>query len=374
MRAALLMAALVLGAGQVTAQVTDFPVEVATKTTELSAAEVRQIDEFVAQLVPSLSSDSQSTRKSARQRLRQPLLYEGVSVSFRLAYSAKLTPALRTIINSDNAEAKLQAFILVGEMATAQSADLAAGQLSHPETWVRYQAAFALGLTFRAIATHNPAITPDQTERLVWALGDRIKSGGKTDPINKGAGPFRFAVDSGSEETDPVVIDRIVRSIGAAAAIGDFGNVRSAAINALTVKMAQRMRTQEGRAGDPAIVETVMRAAEAVQGAFEVHTNDPLTNEALDNAAAFGVDCVAYAVALGEGDLSESAAQLCTLGENVAYYARQARLMTRPENYRVNEAVGRGNFSDARTRLGQLVRDVTDERTFGFKAGRFDFR
>lgn len=349
----------------------DLPAELVLKPTSLTAPERTRVRALVDEAIPLLTSNSAASIKRGRAALRKPLVNPAVSVSFRLAYSESLSPALEQVLRSDDTVARVNALRIAGEVATERAAQLAVRALDDPDATVRYTAAYAMGLTFTAIQNTTPAMTQDQATRLIRALGARL-----------------------AVERDAFVLDRIIRSLGAAARIRRerMDQLRPHAIDEICEQVGSRMR----QADEPVsardltpLIQMYLRAAEVVQQEFIA--GDRLPESTMIKAGGFGGDALAFVARrlndqrTGEQTQDQPDAQtiqrqhkllvaLAITGEAVTFFARSQLDPEHPHaNYRIAEALSTGDAGAYQRDLAKLIGPGGDltKPPFGFDPARF---
>lgn len=354
------------------AQVIEIPPETIRNAGQLTPAQEKDVRDYIGQFGPMLGSETPAERSQARQALRRPLTDTQITVSFRLVYGAHLSPVLREWVRSAKPEAIGAALMLSGELATYDAAQIAVGELAGADPVARYQAAFALGMTFRTLVRFAPAMTAENATALANAAGQRIafSSGTTSESMDRyaaGAKAGPEEIDPAREETDPWVLDRLVRTLGAASELGlgdaKYLDARAAALRQLASKMAVRIRTEPALKGDAATRQVLTRAAEVLQSAFSQRVAPP--DDIARLAAAYGWDCLNFASAALASERDEttraSLIQLATLGENITVFARGTLAPTqRIENFRAAEALATGaGFADRLRQVRDaLVRDA----------------
>ncbi|MBX3364819.1 MAG: hypothetical protein KF866_08655 [Phycisphaeraceae bacterium] len=349
----------------VTAQFDDIPAGIIRERAALNPQQRAQIQAYINAHAPLLGSDKPAERSAARVNLRRPLMDSEVSVSFRIDYSADLTPRLRELIRRQNRESSVAAILLAGELATFEAAQLAVSELSNTDPIIRYQAAYAIGLTLNTAARRSPAMTADQCMALVTALGQRIKflpnpdaGADEADPFPSGS-PQPVAVDPQREETDPWVLDRIMRSL-AAAMEGDsatFEPVRRKATRVLCSKTIARMRTEQAAAADAMVLEVLLRGVQTIERSFLTATHDRQT---LQLIIALGADALRYVAAVSrtipaDDPRRELLLRLTSAGENTVQFVRGQIDGRNPENFEITKALTDGNQQDFRRRVDRLI-------------------
>jgi len=344
------------------AQLRELPSAIVTKPGALSADEIEQVREFAQSNIELLMSEEPETRLRARRALRDAATAQNASVAFRIEFGKAARGPLAGVVRDGDSQSKLLALHVAGHIGTEPCARIAADALDHDDPIVRYSAALALGLTNRGLLGDDAAITPDQALQLNERLADRI-------------GP----------ETDMWVLDRVVRSLGAAAELTNsrFLPVGIRAMDLLATRLGERLRA----AGEPGAVsleelEAMIRAADTILRSFQ--RGQRLPPETIRRAAGFGGDALAF---VARSLRSQSAddrrlvrlQQLARTGENITFFARSVHPESDEVSVRNLQIASRlvqdrdvQGFLDALDALlgpeGYLTR-----RPFGFRADRFAF-
>lgn len=324
------------------------------KTTELTQDEVRQVRAYVGEHLPRLSAANIEQRRIARRELRRPLTNRRVTVSFRIAYSAELVRDLRRLANGDDPGVATVALLMAGELATTPASQVAVDRLGSDDEVIRYSAASALGETLRVAADGAPAINEQQLNTLVGRLGDRLR-----------------------DEENPVVLDRVIRSIGAAATNQrrDHATLRNNATRLLGERLAERVREAPAQNRGPEMELSMLRGAETV---FSSVNRGTLSPEALRASGLFSGQLIAYAerrIAAGNlaGEDAERLSQIVGTAENVIVFSWS--LLDPRANRRefgLREAVG-GGLDRFRTAADAVIgaEGVLVRPPFEFRADQF---
>ncbi len=327
-----------------------------SKATELTRDEVRQVQTYISEHLPRLTAQSIDHRRVARRELRRPLTSRQVTVSFRLAYSSQLVPELRRLADHQDPGVATVALLLAGELATSPASQLAIDRLGSEDQTVRFAAAGSLGEALRVAAEGAPAMNEQQLTNLVNRLGERLQ-----------------------REENPLVLDRVIRSIGAGATNQrrEFANLRNAATRILGERLAERVRNAEAQRPDAEMEQTMLRGAETV---FSSVNRGTLSPEALRAAGQLSGQLIAYAarrVNAGRLDAEEvqRLQQIVGTSENVIVFSWSLLNPNAPRRqFGLRDAMG---AEDRRDRFGtaadQLIgpQGVLVRPPFEFSPGQF---
>lgn len=338
------------------AQADQLPSSLTNKPGAITSAEQSAIQQFVDRNIPRLTAADPNERQAGARALRQPLLDQNVSVSFRLAYGQAIRQPLRDVIRSDDEQSRVLALLIAGQVATEPCARLAVEVLEDENPVIRYAAATALGMTNASVAARTPAIRQEQLVSLLRSLGERVVA-----------------------EQDPWVLERVIRSLAAAVPVGatNFELVSPAALSEIAVRTSERL----SQAGDAELslgmLQMVLRSAETLQRAFE--DQRALPSDTVRQAAGLGADALVFvARRLKEDGLSPAEVELLTqiavAGENVTFFAR-GKTGAAVENYRIAQQLVDGNRPEFLARLPRLVgpSGPMTQAPFNFQADRFRF-
>lgn len=340
------------------AQVDQLPPSLTNKPGGITPAEQTTIQEFVDRHIPRLTAADPDNRQGGARALRQPLLDENVSVSFRLAYGQAIRQPLRDVIRSSDEQSRVLALLIAGQVATEPCARLAVEVLEDENPVIRYAAATALGMTNASVAARTPAIRQEQLVALLRSLGERVVA-----------------------EQDPWVLERVIRSLAAAVPVGasNFETVSPAALSEIAVRTSERLSNanSDDTALSLGMLQMVLRSAETLQRAFE--DQRALPADTVRQAAGLGADALVFvARRLKEDGLSPAEVELLTqiavAGENVTFFAR-GKSGAAVENYRIAQQLVDGNRPEFLARLPRLVgpSGPMTQAPFNFQADRFRF-
>ncbi|MCC5785982.1 MAG: hypothetical protein JJU33_04695 [Phycisphaerales bacterium] len=328
-----------------------------SKPSELTQDEVRQVRTYVNEHLPRLTAENIDHRRAARRELRRPLTARGVTVSFRLAYSSQLVPELRRLADNEDRGVATIALLLAGELATSPAAQLAIERLASEDEVVRYAAASSMGETLRVAAEGAPAMNEQQLTNLVNRLGERLQS-----------------------EENPLVLDRVIRSIGAGATNQrrEFANLRNAATRLLGDRLAERVQNADAARPNAEMELSMLRGAETV---FASVNRGALSPEALRASGLLSGQLIAYAdrrLNAGGGlnsDEVQRLQQIVGASENVVVFA-WSLLDPRAQRrqFGLRDAMGaEGRRDRFRTAADQVIgaQGVLVRPPFEFSTGQF---
>ncbi len=144
-----LLAAIALGASA-SAQVQPLDdAVISARSLNRGSQERQQVDDFVEALAGDLESAEPRIRQRARDRLLAPLQMPDASNAFRLAYSAALSPDLKSLASSSDPGVAMCALALAGSMGTESGATVLRDAIqSEQPAAIRYAAARGLGDMF----------------------------------------------------------------------------------------------------------------------------------------------------------------------------------------------------------------------------------
>ncbi len=230
MKTLVLAAALVVGgfygAPAVRAQVAQPPDAAVAAADSLSAAQVEQMQAFVAARGSGLASDAAEIKRT-RDDLLRPLQGSRVSVAFRLEYAKQIAPALEKAASSGTEQQVVNALRIAGELAAPRGMGLLTKALADARPAVRYGAAFGIARFLDASGRTGPAASPDQLADLTKALTVQARA-----------------------EKDPLVFDGLVLGLAAAVKVPESAvkGLRAPAMTALA-KVGEDRAKALGAAG-----------------------------------------------------------------------------------------------------------------------------
>jgi hypothetical protein len=206
-----------------------------------------QVEQYVGDLLPKLSSDDATEIKQARDRLLEPLRDRTASVAFRRLYADLMGAELAKLAAGERDVAAANAMRIAGELATTESADLLVGRLTDNRASMRLMAAAQLGRLFDTVGRSDgqPAMRPDSVTDLVNRLG-------------------KAAVGESSE----TVLDAMVRAMRAATMITrpGFEGTRAATFRAMCQALSNKAKAL-GQT-DMGVLPALLRAQTACRDAL----------------------------------------------------------------------------------------------------------
>ncbi len=294
-----------------------------------------------------------------------------VSVAFRVEVGTSLLPIITPLTKDTRDIVAINALRLAGELATANSLQVALDALGDSRPSVRYAAAFAVGRSFDAVGRFDPAVLPQQINQAI----DRLTE---------------FA----SKETDPGVADGTLIALSSGVGISNarvkeqFQNTRSKALIGVA-RLGRVFAERLGKAEQPeagaanaapsadAWLPLVVRATTIGRAALTERNRQgqiDLTPEATTEIAGLAGD-VASAVARvlkqpsrpPSGSLEQAAA------------AAQASLsvivgerLGRAEDFQLAKAANAGDAALAKTEADRIIAKLVAE-PFKLAPDRFKF-
>ncbi len=170
----MLAACVALCVAPAVAQIGSLPQELIRKTGQLSAAEIEQVNTFVAPLLTDLGQSDALARSRSRASLTEPLKTAGVSVAFQQAYSTAVSPVLGPLVVSDDAAIRIAAIDVAGALGTVEGWQLVSPHMADDQPGVRMATAVACRSLLEAAAKRSPAINSSATASIIDALGQRL--------------------------------------------------------------------------------------------------------------------------------------------------------------------------------------------------------
>jgi hypothetical protein len=279
--------------------------------------QTQAIADYVRRNSGNLGGDDPLLIRRDRAALLSPLLDSAATVPFRLEYARALLPVVEPLTSHENEIVAINALVIVGEVATAQSVDVVMRALASPRPSVRYQAAYAIRRTFETLAAlPAPTIRDDQAADALRRSAARLIA-----------------------EEDALVADALTLALLQA---GKRNEYRSQALAALSGAVSARAKSLSTAAPEEG-VQVLMRAAVGVRDALAGARTGQLSAEAIRQAAEMGGNIIAYcaravqtrSLPMAERGKPEFAAReahssMATTGENIVLLAVQLQGTTPP--------------------------------------------
>lgn len=225
----------------------------------------------VEALVGQLASGEPEMIRAARRRLLEPLDRTDLSARERIAYGDVVVPALARLMASESRELVLaNALRVAGSLGTESGVGLIRPFLSDERTAVRFAAAYGVTQTFEALKGSSPALPVEAVMRLV----DDVAA-------------------SADAESDPLVLDAMVRALIAASelpGVGAYARVRNHALGVLADVGGRRARALGGEHNDPRHLLPLQRVGQALRNALVDHANRPIDEATARRAAGYAGD------------------------------------------------------------------------------------
>ncbi len=282
------------------------------RVAQLSAEHATLLQQFVRENSGNLSSDNPDLIRRNRAALLEPLADEQASPAFRLKYSEILMPLISPLATNKAEIVVINALVIAGDLATAQSTDLLKTATSADKPAVRYQAAYGLRRTFEALAT-MPTLTmrPDQAEDAINTLSTRMGT-----------------------ERDALVLDGLIH---AGVAAYNVTSLRNAALISIGNSVSGLAKAHEG-ISTAALAPVLLRAGLGVRDTLSQTGPTQLSPDAVKASTELGGHIIAFCVKTveareipmvqrGQNEYAtrETFAQLATTAENIVLFAMTIR-------------------------------------------------
>lgn len=271
--------------------------------------------------------------RRARQALLAPLRTSGVSIPFRVAYSAEVQPVLAPLVRSDRDDVAINALRIAGELGTEDGARLCTAALSDKRPGVRMMAAAGLARTFN-ILQNDATLTAQQITRLLSDLAGAVRA-----------------------EADPLVLDGLAMTYESVFALptttSELAQARARALQDAATEFGKRAR--EGKLGADA-APALLRISLALRDPV---TQAPPPEGVLREITGLGGDLLAHVLRrLNARDVSEAErAQLAVLvgqSENlIAFAGRQMNGVYTPRKF--DELVSSSRDTDYSRRVMEVI-------------------
>ncbi|MCC6661137.1 MAG: hypothetical protein IT437_09655 [Phycisphaerales bacterium] len=235
-------------------------------------AELDQLDRYVNEYVPLISSQDPREITRGRTALLRPLEDRQIGVRFRDEYSSRLVPKFEALLAGPNEINGINALVVAGALATKPATDLIEKYSTDTRVAVRYAAEAALGKTFQAISETSPAIVGMDAVQLVRRLAARLET-----------------------EDNAWVFDAAVRSLIKAGQItrNGYEAASAEALSGLAAGAGGKLRKLAGGKDDDAFAAAVIRAAGTLRDAAGNNAR-PFSTEQAKAAAALGGELWAW--------------------------------------------------------------------------------
>lgn len=276
------------------------------ETISVNPSQRTQIQQFVDNWAPRVTSENAQDTKRAIEALTQPLQSQGVSVAFRQAYTQSLKGLLDELGNTDSVAAKLSELRIAGDLATPSAVARILKHMNDSDIGVRLFAISRAGQIFETTRVHGPAMTGNDATSLIAAIA------------------------SAKDDTHPEVIRASARALAAGTTLGtkDLGDARSRAIIALSDLVGTRLQALNAN-DDPAFAQSLALDAASATTRSISDISSTITPEAAKAAVRLGGDIISVPLrrqlartleARSERDLTVRSVQA---GETLLYFARR---------------------------------------------------
>ena len=332
------------------------------ETISVNPGQRTQIQQFVDNWSPRVTSGDAQDTKRGLEALTDPLQGRGVSVAFRQAYTQSLDSLLDDLENSTSVADQLSMLRISGDLATPAAVNRVRSLMDDDDMGVRLFAISRAGQVFETTRVHGPAMTGNDANALIEAL-------------------TQAAQNNENEE----IIRACARALASGTSLGtrDLGDSRSNAIIALSDLVGDRL-TALNPNDDPSFAQSLaIDAASATTRSISDITAN-VNAEAARAAVRLGGDIISVPLRRvlaktiepkAERELTVSSVQS---GETLLYFARRkaAELKGQSVNNilttRFSELLEAGEDRDFRDDAAALLGPGSPIVTeFEFKDGRF---
>jgi hypothetical protein len=338
--------ALALGTTLAIAQpVTDLP-RSTIETISVNGGQRTQIEQFVNNWLPRLTSENASDNKRALEALTTPLHGRGVSIAFRQSYSQLLIPTIDELINDRGIQGKINALRISGDLATPAASARIRRLLNDDDAGVRLFAVASAGRLFQSAGVHGPAITDSDASALINAILENARS--NTDDAEYTHACARAFVEATTIPTR------------------DLTATRSNAIIALSDLVGEHLSTLDADE-DPKFVQGLALDASSATTVSISDISATINADAARAAVRLGADVIALPLRRviaktiepqGERDLTVRSVQA---GETLLYFARRkgaelgGRSSTGIDTTSFSDLLKSGNDRDFRNQAAALL-------------------
>lgn len=155
--------------------VTDLP-RSTVETISMNPGQQSQLEQFVNNWTPRITSDNPTDSKRAMEALTEPLHGRGVSIAFRQAYAQLLMPTIDSLIEEHAVAGKISALRLAGDLATPAAANRVRRLINDDDAGVRLFAITSAGRLLKNTSVHGPAITDTDAANLIRAVLENARN------------------------------------------------------------------------------------------------------------------------------------------------------------------------------------------------------
>lgn len=234
---------------------------------QLSAEDAAQVAAYVEQNSAKLGSKDPEAIRKDRAALLAPLSDPGISTSFRQQYSRVVLPKLEPLAADQDELTVINALVIAGDLGTDGAADLVMAKLGASNASIRYQSSYAFQRLFGTMSGSGATLKSSKAQAIVAAIEPAL-----------------------ARESDPLVVDGLIRAGLAAAQID---SIRSEAVAAVAGGTSKLLQSKRAVAESDQLVAAALRAG---SGITEVLANPAATvrTDSVKAAAGLGGDMMAY--------------------------------------------------------------------------------
>lgn len=278
------------------------------ETISVNAGQRTQIEGFVNNWLPRLTSDNASDNKRALEALTEPLHGRGVSIAFRQTYAQLLMPTIDEMIADQGVKGKISALRILGDLATPAAATRIRRLIDDQDAGVRLFAIASAGRVFESTSVHGPVMAGSDASALLNAI-------------------LESAMDN---QDDHEHTRACARALATATTIGtrDLPNTRSNAIVALSDLVGAHL-TSLSPSDDPSFAQSLAIDASSATTRSISDISASVNADAARAAVRLGADTIALplrrviAKTIEPQDERDLTVQSVQAGETLLYFARR---------------------------------------------------
>lgn len=332
------------------------------ETISVNPGQRTQIQQFVDNWAPRVTSDDAQDTKRGIEALTEPLQSRGVSVAFRQAYTQALNPLLTQLEDSGSIADKLSILRIAADLATPSAAARVRDLMDDEDRGVRLFAISRAGQVFETTSVHGPAMTGNDANALIDAI-----------------------TQAADHDTHPEILRACARALGSGSNISsrDLGPARSRAVIALSDIVGQRLQALEPN-DDPSFAQSLALDAAASTTRSLSDITAEVNADAARAAVRLGGDIISVALRRVLGSTIEPVAdreltvRSVQAGETLLYFARRKAAELRGQSLnsvqetRFSTMLENGEDRDFRNQAAALLGPGSPIVTvFDFESDRF---
>lgn len=275
------------------------------ETISVNPSQLTQIEQFVDNWAPKVTSGNAQDTKRGIEALTQPLQSQGVSVAFRQSYTQSLKGLLDELSASDTVSAKFSVLRIAGDLATPSAVARILRNLDDTDAGVRLFAISRAGQVFETTRLHGPAMTSNDAASLIEAIAQ-------------------------TNADQPELVRAVARALASGTALGskDLGETRSLAIIALSDLVGKHLQSLKPE-DDPTFAQSLAFDAASSTTRSISDISATVSSQAAKAAVRLGGDIISVplrrllAKTLEAKDQRELTSRSVQAGETLLYFARR---------------------------------------------------